>query len=323
MSKIMVTGGSGYIGSNLVEMMAMRGDDPLIFDVITPFGVRKALLEHVMDKVTFVRGNFLDLATMISTIKKNEVDKVVHLARYVTTQFPREPSTAKQDIEGMLNMLEAVRLTEVKRIVFMSSQTVYGPEQYSPMEEDHPKLPGTHYAVYKLASEHFGRIYSELYGIDFLALRPGNIYGLGMVPLQVPRRLINNIVQSAVKGVPVMRRSPQGRERPRVDHVYVKDLCNAVLLALDVKKQQLHHRIFNISTGEVVPISEVIKIVKELLPEAVIDIDVSDQQTTKGPYSIERARKELGYKPKYNIRAGLTDYIESCRKHIEALKIEG
>jgi UDP-glucose 4-epimerase len=196
-----------------------------------------------------------------------------------------------------------------KRVVFMSSQVVYGRKKYEPVDEGHPTYPLTPYGVYKLTGEHLGFNYCDLYGVDFIALRFGHGYGRELIVKNAPQMIVEN----AVRGIPTKWEAGGDFQ---TDYVYVKDAVQGILLALDAKG--VNSRVFNIMSGEYLKISQIADLVKELIPKAQIEIGSGITEPQRllgdGPYSIERAVKELGYQPQYDMRKGLSDLVSSYEK---------
>ncbi|MDW8045577.1 MAG: NAD(P)-dependent oxidoreductase, partial [Nitrososphaerota archaeon] len=177
---ILITGGTGYIGAHLAYELATRGERVVAYDVSPAY---KAL-EGVKD-VKVVKGDILDLPRLLHTIKEEKVDMIVHTAAMLTDESEQRPSSAfKINVEGTINCLEATRLFNLKRIVYISSRSVYG---YTPIgkkiNEDHPKEPVSIYGITKLMGEYFGLNYVKKYGIDFIALRFPIVFGIPRAPM--------------------------------------------------------------------------------------------------------------------------------------------
>jgi len=306
---VLLTGG-GFIGSQVVRALVERGDKVVVYDV-APDMRRFAGLKE--DSLKIVRGDLLDLAYIISTLRENKVEKIVHTAaigwRAGTHLQPMR--TINVNVIGSANIFEAARLTGIKRVVNFSSYWVYGKTQYEPVDEDHPcnPLEGV-YNVTKYLAERWGALYYALYGLDVISIRPSAVYGPGQPPGEEPLSILVN----AIHGIPT--KLPRGRDL-RFDPVCVFDVVQGVLKALDVEPDKLEHRVFNIALGKPHTVGEVAEIIKKLIPDAVIEIGpglVPEWDCATGHISIERARRELGYEPKYQPTEGFKLCIEYEKK---------
>jgi len=322
-TKIMVTGGSGFLGAHIINYLAGRGDEVLIYDLVPPSGERAWLIDGVKGRVEFERRSIEDLSSLISVIKDYRIEKVVHGASIVDIPYLKQnPLTALRiNVNGTINVLEAARLVPVERVVYASTNGVLTVKQYEPIDENHPILlpegPASgFYGASKVACEAFGMCYWVYHGINFIALRPSSFYGFGM---QIPLYL-KPIIEGAVKGVPV--RLSKGKDTPR-DYVYVKDVASAFVKALDIERERIQDRIFMIGTGKnLATPAEAARIVKEILPESKIELDDSPPDRNefkhRGVINIERARKQLGYEPQYSFRAGIEDYIKTYQEFLKS-----
>lgn len=314
-TKVMITGGSGFLGAYLVRHLADRGDHVLIYDLVRPDAERAWLIEEAKGRVEFERRSIEDLSSLLSVIQDYRIEKVVHCASIADSAYLNQnPLTAlRVNVAGTINLLEAVRLAQIERVVYASSNGVLTVRQYEPIDENHPVLlpegPASgFYGASKVACEAFGMCYWVYHGVNFIALRPSSFYGFGM---QIPL-YIKPIIEGAVRGVPV--KVSKGRDTPR-DYVYVKDVLSAFVKALDIEREQIQDRIFMIGTGrDLTTPGEAVKIVKEILPQSEIELEAfppdRNEFKHRGVINIERARRQLGYEVKYDLRAGIADYIK-------------
>ena len=175
----LLIGGSGNVGSHIAKELAEQGENPIIFDVAPP---NKILLGDAASKVKFVRGDIMNLAEIISTIKENNITRIIQTASILTGECEKRPFVAmKVNIEGTVNVLEACRLTDVERLVYTSSSSVYGKGglEDAKITEDFPRNPESIYGVTKLAGEIFGQTYVQKYGLQLIVLRLRLVYGPG------------------------------------------------------------------------------------------------------------------------------------------------
>ncbi|MFQ5763071.1 MAG: NAD-dependent epimerase/dehydratase family protein [Candidatus Bathyarchaeia archaeon] len=305
---VLVTGG-GFIGSQLVKALVKRGDNVVVYDAFPD--LRR--LKEVEAKIQIERGDLLDLAYLVQTIRSHKINKIIHTAavgwRAGSDKQPMR--TLQVNVQGSANIYEAARLTDVERVVGFCSYWVYGKTVREPVDEDHPLNPREGvYNVSKLMAEKWGLMYSNLYDLDFISVRPTSVYGPDQPPGNEPLAMLVN----AIAGQPT--KWPNGRDL-RFDPICVFDLVNGVIAALDVNEAKLKHRVFNLGYGKDYTIGQVADIIKKLIPGAVIDVGpglVPEWDCATGTISIKRAEEELGYKPKYDPEKGFKLCIEHAKK---------
>lgn len=324
--RVLVTGGSGFIGSHIVRALAERGDAVISFDARPPGPEAAWWLRPVGDRYTFVQGHVEDWLDLTSLLTANPVDAVVHTAAVVNpVLLHHRPSLAVQvNLLGTFHVLAVSRLFGVRRVVYFSSIGVLPGIRYEPVDANHPVIlanegPGaSFYGASKLAGEALCFAFRQAYGLDFVILRPSAVYGFGM---QWPI-YIKPTVENAVRGMPT--RFERGREFPR-DYTHVADVVQITLRALDVPAERLVDRVFYAATGRpLVTAGQVVEIVRELIPGADIEIGsgLSEEDLVeiryRGVLSIENARAQLGYEPRYaDIREGIAEYIRTYRRYLE------
>lgn len=319
---ILVTGGSGFIGSYVVLELAKRGDKVILLDIAEPRNEKKFLLREVWKDIVFEKASVGDLPSLLLIIKKHKVEKIAHLGDRVDFLYQNDhPSVSVENIIGAVNILEATRVMELNRVVWISSIGVFAKRQYEPMDEEHPTLlpdqgPSVPaYGAAKLAGEAFCHCYHKLHGISCIAIRPSSVYGFGM---SAPNH-IKPIVQNAIRGIPYHKSS--AHEYPR-GFTYGADVAHQIVLGLDVNESRLKDRIFMCAGEEFVTVGEAADMVKELIPDADIRIDSGLTEYEKmevelrGRISCKRANKQLEWYPKYSLREGIKEYISMYRKYL-------
>src|SRR5260221_6416498 len=188
MATIMITGGSGFVGTYVTRELAGRGDRVINFDAVGPAPVLAALTAPFAKQIVFVRGQVLDLAGLLRAVQHYKVERIFHAAALYDPPYSLEDPaiTFQVNVNGTINVLEAARFLGVKRVVHSSSIAVYAPRQYEPINEMHPILlpsagnPLGPYGASKAAAEIVGLTYYSTNGVDFVALRNSAIYGYGM-----------------------------------------------------------------------------------------------------------------------------------------------
>ncbi len=171
---ILVTGGAGFIGSHIVDRLSPENNVVVIDNLFTGL---LSNLEKSKDRITFVKGDVLDKELIKDTVAK--VEFIFHLAAHVgNIRSIQDPYFDMEvNIKGTLNLLEACRNSNVKRLVYSSSAAGYGEAKYLPIDEDHPMYPESPYAVSKLAAEKYCFAYHKVYGIPTAGVRYFNVYG--------------------------------------------------------------------------------------------------------------------------------------------------
>ncbi len=309
---ILVTGGAGFLGSHLVHALALKGERVVVYDNFSA-GL-PANLRDISNRLDVVNGDILDLSYLLQTMLKTGVNRVIHTAALVS--FPvcvEKPAlAAKVNIEGTINLLDASRIVGVKRYLDVSSEETYGTFQYEPVDEDHPPSPTQPYAITKMAAERYEDFYRRYFGLDVVIIRTSWVYGPGLPRSRPPKSFIEN----SLKGLPT--RMDSGADH-RVDHTYIDDFVQGALLAFEAREPQ--SRIFHIASGQAHTFREMAQMVAEIIPGADITVgaglikyspEVSAPQ--KGALNIDRARKELGYQPRYMLFEGLKKYTDFLRK---------
>jgi len=300
MASILVTGGLGYVGRHIVSALDRSGRKVVSYN--------RDYSELATSSITSVQGELFDIPRMVRVMQEFEVDRVIHTAAMshpdLSIELPITTVTA--NIDGTIHLLEACRLAGVSRVVNFSSETVYGHVE-GPVTEAAPLSPTTPYGVTKVATELFGKVYWELYGLQVVSLRVSEVYGPGNRMPQILRDMAKAVLR-------------QGRFQltSGADHgfhfIHVTDVVCAAILASEAR--DINGHVFNISGGPQVRMADAAAILRRLLPEAKIDIGPGychlDRQ---GPWSIDSAARELGYRPQMSLEGGLADYVDWLRRH--------
>ncbi len=321
---ILVTGGSGFIGSYVLRRLAERGDTVLNFDVREP-GARPAWwLKPVADRIRFIEGSIEDWRDLVTVVKAHQPEAIIHIAAIMNPPLlVKRPSLGMTvHIVGTYNVLEAARLFGVKRVVNFSSIGVLPGIQYEPVDVNHPVLlategPGSSlYGATKLAGEALCWAYNQSFGVDFITLRPSAVYGFGMQW----GIFIKPMIENSVRGLPT--RFEKGREFPR-DYTHASDVAQLAVKAVDIPADKVHDRVVYAATGRpLVTAGKVAEIVRKLIPSADIEIGSGLSEADmleirfRGVLSIENARQQLGYDPQFeDIEKGVANYIEVYRQY--------
>jgi UDP-glucose 4-epimerase len=305
------------VGAYAVEMLMARGERQVIFDV----ALNERLLSAVgvdTSKVTLIRGDMADMPALISAIRDNDCDQIIHLAAFLGEEVQRRPySGVRLNFMGTINVFEAARLENVKRVVFPSSGTVYlgslG-EGVKQIDENIPMNPPSVYAATKASCEFMGRAYAKRYGFEFICLRyTGGLYGPSPAALKATREIaIQQMIRAAVKGEAAKINWPYGP----AEILYGKDAAKGTVLA--VCKDKFKDTLFHIGNADVVSGEDIVQAVRKKFPGSNIEIVKTDNPM---PYpdsrlssDFTRAREQLGYEPDYPIDKAVEDYGATLKK---------
>ena len=322
---VLVTGGTGFIGSYVVKALLESGRSVIALDVRDYTAEGRSVLDGRADEVIVEEGSVDDWARVLHVVKEHRPVDVVHLATITNPVylFTNPMPGVRVNFLGTVHVLEAVRLFEIRRIVYFSSIGVLPAKQYEPIDAAHPiflpreAVPTGVYGASKIAGEAFCFAYNQAFGTDFRTIRPSAVYGLGM---QWPI-FVKPMVEGAVRGETVTFES--GGPFPR-DYTHASDVASLAVALLDAPDDA--DRVFYGATGQpLVTAAEVARIVMELVPGSQIEIpDVLTEADRmelpyRGQLSIENARRQLGWEPRFtDIRDGLADYIQRYRAFLAA-----
>ncbi len=308
---ILVTGGLGFIGSHLCNALAARSEKVVAFD--NAGAEQTAFLKRVRadgewgDSVTVVSGDILDHSRIIETLRSHAVDRVIHTAAMsFIPETVRKPVQAfRVNTEGTLHLLEASRLAGVRKFVFVSTSSVYGDLQRVPADEQHPIEPKDIYGATKAAADRIAISYHRTYRLPVAIVRTSSVYGPG----DLENRVAKVFIENGLQGKPI---DLQAGGTQRRDFSYVKDVARGILAALDSEKAV--GEVFNITGGQDHSIRDLAEILRKFLPGLQIRTTGSREvDTNRGRMDISKARRILGYVPKYTLEEGVRDYLKWYR----------
>ena len=310
--RVLVTGGSGFLGHDVVDRLAARGDVAIPFDTAIGPGIA-AMAEARPGRVVPVTGDITDLANLVAAFRDHAPDAVVHLAAIVgvPASLGSPSNVVRVNLQGSLNLFEAMRLSGVRRVIHLSTEDVYGDFIADRVAEDAPAKPISPYGVCKLAVEHFGRSYREMHGLDCINLRTSWVYGLRIDRPRPPMNYLNAALEGRALHL------AEGGDMV-TDYTYVDDLLDGILLALDHAEHP--HDTYNLASGEAVSDRALVEHVRALVPGAEISVGPGRRAFApgmriprKGALDSTRARESFGFAPRFPIRDGLAAYIDSWR----------
>jgi UDP-glucose 4-epimerase len=298
--RVLVTGGAGFIGSNLVRALLERGDNVRVLDNFST-GLRENLA-GLEDDVDTVEGELRSYERVHNAVRGVEV--VFHQG--ALPSVPRsiqDPLTTNAvNVEGTLNVLLAARDEGVRRVVFASSSSVYGDTTTLPQREDAPPSPIAPYGVAKLAAERYCSTFSRAFAIETVALRYFNVFGPRQNPLSQYAAVVAKFIHLVAAGEPL---PIEGDGETSRDFTYVANVVDANLLAADA--EGVNGRVLNVAAGGSHTVNELADTIGELLERTV--------EKQYGPprpgdiraswADISEARRLLGYEPEVGFEEGL------------------
>lgn len=308
---ILITGGAGFIGSNLIKTL-FRDHSPVKitcidnFDPFYPAEIKQFNIREFKDRPDFVflpDDISVTTAGELTALIKEPVDCIVHIAAKAGVRPSIENPMSYQlaNVIGLQNMLEFAKEKKVKQFVFASSSSVYGVNDHYPWKEDEKLMPISPYASTKLSGEMMGHVYSKLFGIRFIALRFFTVYGPG----QRPDLAIHKFTKAIVKGMPVMMYGDGSTSR---DYTFVEDTVQGIIGAINYTASDFE--IINLGNNYTVSLKELIAAIEEVTGKKAI-IEKHPEQPGDVPRTfadISKAKALLGYNPQTQIGEGLKKF---------------
>lgn len=320
-SRILVTGGAGFIGSNLVEALLKLDNEVVVLDNfmtgkrenLTPFADNRAF--------TLIEGDIRDIAMCRKAVAG--ADYVLHEAALGSVpRSVKDPMTSTEvNISGFVNVLYAAQEAKVKRFAYAASSSTYGDSESLPKEEDKIGKPLSPYAITKYVNELYAENFHKLYGIDTVGLRYFNVFGRRQDPNGAYAAVIPKFVISLLKHESPLINGDGNYSR---DFTYVDNVVQANLLALGTKRPEALNTVYNVAFGQRTTLNELFGYLREEL--AMFDPEIAKVEPQYGPprigdiphslASIEKGRRLLGYSPRYSVKDGLREavrwYFENC-----------
>ena len=302
--QVVITGGAGFIGSNLVY--ALEKDNTIIvIDDLSTGNLNN--IKSLIDKksIKFIKGSITDIDFLQKTFK--DIDYVFHQAA-----IPSVPRSIKDPIKsnyvnvnGTLNVLIAARDNNVKKVVYASSSSAYGDTPKLPKKEDMKPQPLSPYAISKLTGEYYCQIFTEVYNLPTVSLRYFNVYGPNQDPLSEYAAVVPKFIKNTLNDKPPII---FGNGKQTRDFTFVRDAVNANILSAESKETG----IFNIAGGKRISIYELSKLIMKIIGK---EIEPVYDKTRPGDVlhslaDISKAKNKIGYQPKFSLEKGLEETIK-------------
>ena len=316
----LVTGGTGFVGANIIRDLGRNGHQVVSFDINGP----DALLQNFLGDspaVTFVQGDIVDPSSVARLGQDHQIDKIIHAAVYTVNRLALEKERSRDvvaiNLEGTANLLELARTQQVSRFIYVSSGAAYGsalPGDQT-LNEKTPPEPENLYGITKFASEMITRRYGQLHGLSTASVRLSTPYG----PMErvTGHRAVMSVFYDwtgrSVRGESITAPSPvNGRDEGR-DYIYITDIVDGLRTVLDAPS--LPHDLYNLTTGIWLTFQQILDAVIELSPSTQVIVPPPEANDggdnySRGPLSGHRLFEDLGWTPKFDLQAGLADYIK-------------
>jgi dTDP-glucose 4,6-dehydratase len=302
--RVLVTGGCGFISSNLIRhLLAHTPYEVVSLDALTYAGKIENLgdvLHH--ERLSLLEGDIRDPGTVGSVV--SEVDVIVNAAAESHVEKSIEEGASEfvtTNVEGTQILLDAVRGSAVERFILISSSEVYGSAVADPMDEEHPLNPRSPYAATKAGGDRLAYAYHVTYGLPIVIVRPFNNYG----PYQHPEKVIPRFITQALRNEPL---TIHGDGLASRDWLYVDDDAEAIERAIDVDAGTVAGEVINVATGVDFTVSEIADMVLAALdrpPSLRIHVDERPGQVERHIGSTEKAERLLGWRARTSFEEGL------------------
>ena len=320
--KVLITGGAGFIGSNLCDSFLKAGNKVVCLDNLATGG--KNNISHLLSdgNFLFVEGDIRDFQTCAKVMEG--VDIVLHQA--ALGSVPRsiaDPLTTNEvNITGFLNVLHAAKEAGVRRVVYAASSSTYGDSKELPKVEENIGKPLSPYAVTKYVNELYAGVYGDLFGMEIIGLRYFNVFGKRQTPDGAYAAAIPRFISAFIQ-----HQSPviNGDGSQTRDFTYIDNVVQINHLAATVERKEAINQVYNVAFGERITLLNLIEVIREaLIP---FDADIANVEITFGPSregdvrdslaDLSKASKLLDYDPTYSLKAGIKEampwYWESLK----------
>ena len=298
--RYLVTGGAGFIGSNIVDELVRRGQEVAVLDDLS--AGKEANLDNVRSKIAFHLGSVTDLAAVEEACRG--ADYVIHLA--ARTSVPRSVTdpreTNRVNIDGTLNVLVASRDAKVRRIVYAASSSAYGETPTLPKVETMQPEPISPYGVTKYAGELYAQVFGRVYGLENASLRYFNVFGPRQDPTSQYSGVLSRFMLAVIERAPLTIYGDGEQSR---DFTYVANIVDETLRACQASGAS--GKVFNGGTGVRIKLNDVVKLMEQIIGRRIpVNYeppragDIRDSQA-----EISLARRVLGYSPLVTFEEGL------------------
>ena len=312
--KILVTGGAGFIGSNLTEALLKLNNEVICLDNFAT-GKKENITPFLTNpNYTLIEGDIRKLSDCQLAVKG--VDYVLHQAALGSVpRSIKDPITSNEvNVSGFLNILTASRDSSVKRFIYAASSSTYGDSEALPKVEDKIGKPLSPYAITKYVNELYADVFSKTYGLETIGLRYFNVFGRKQDPNGAYAAVIPKFVSQFMAGEsPVIN----GNGEFSRDFTYIDNVIQANLLSITAKNKKAINTVYNVAFGERNTLKDLVELLKKQLTE--FDPKIKDIQVIYGPNrvgdiphslaSVDKAKNLLAYNPQFSLEKGLKEAV--------------
>lgn len=303
--KYLITGGAGFIGSNLAHEILKRGDEVRIIDNFSTG--RMVNIEDILSDIELIDGDIRDYWTVNDAVK--DIDYILHQAALpsVPRSIVNPLSSNAVNIDGTLNIFECAKKAGVKRIVMASSSSVYGDTPELPKHEEMPTDPLSPYAVTKLTAEKYAKVFHSLYGLEIVLLRYFNIFG----PRQDPNSEYSAVIPKFIAAMDAGKQpTVYGDGEQSRDFTYIDNAVQANLLATTAPAAPANY--YNVACGGQFTLNDLLDKLRLILGSDIqaIYADARQGDIKHSFAAIDKAKKDLNFNPTIDFEAGLKKTVD-------------
>jgi nucleoside-diphosphate-sugar epimerase len=310
MSKVLVTGGAGFIGSNLTEALLQRGHLVRVLDNFSTGKRENLVFDKAYPSLEIIEGDIRDLSACQKAVQGMEY--VFHQGALPSVQRSVEdPGTSNAvNVGGTLNILLAAKEKGVKRVMYAASSSFYGDTPTLPKHEEMPPNPLSPYALQKYIGEQYCRLFYQLYGLETISLRYFNIFGPKQDPNSLYSAVIPKFIDALLQGRPPIIFGDGEQSR---DFTYIENVVQANLLAMSAER--LHGEAINIACGKRISLNQLLNVLKEILgsKQAPIYEELRRGDVKHSLADIRKGKEIINYEPKVGIETGLKKTVDFFR----------
>jgi nucleoside-diphosphate-sugar epimerase len=309
MTKILVTGGHGLIGHNVVQRLQKRGESVAVVDTHTNYGIiPEAEIDYLiterlkkLEPHPYYNTDIVSATALDDIIEREQPDTIIHMASFPRQKVVNANPAHGADVmmRGLINLLESAKKHKVERFVYISSSMVYGDFEDQVEEEDECHPQGQ-YGIMKLAGEWLVKDYARRCGFEYVIIRPSAVYG----PLDVEDRVVARFMIAAMQG----KTLKVNGANETLDFTYVDDAADGIVAAATLLMAR--NNTYNITKSHSVSLLEAAEMIVSIVGSGQIEVGDRDLDfPSRGALNIDRARTILGYDPKTDVQEGFENYF--------------
>ncbi len=312
----LITGGTGYIGSELARILAERGEEVVLFDI----AINRYRIEDIESKVKVVRGDLANFSEVFNVVKDNHITEIYHTGSMLTYMSELDPwASFHSNVIGSYNVLEAARLFGVERMMFISTLGTFGSSTDEALTDTTLQRPTSIYGCGKLYIEGLGRFYGNKFGLDFRSIRFAHMIGPNV---HTPGHWAPPMIEDAIAGKP--NECIYGTPESTISMIYVRDAARAASMVLQAPRENIKMINYNIAgIPAVVSAREVEAALGQRFPASKVSYQPDPTRPGAGRrfgawkvFDDSYARQEWGWKPQYaTIEAIIDIFQEDTRQH--------